>query len=88
MGPTRMTWAKPIVAAMILSLTALGAKAQNWTPLDGDHINFRGEILRPDGSECLAVEGRAALEDAAALGDDLGRRLRARAPAGFFDGRP
>tara|TARA_R110002073_G_scaffold1471_8_gene10185 strand:- start:7894 stop:8853 length:960 start_codon:yes stop_codon:yes gene_type:complete len=56
--------------------------------IEGDQVWLRGEILRPDGSECLADEGRAALEDAAALGDDLGRRLRARAPAGFFDGRP
>ncbi|WP_323037506.1 hydroxymethylbilane synthase [Pararhodobacter sp.] len=55
--------------------------------LEGDEIWLRGEILRPDGSECLAEEGRALIEDAAELGDELARRLLARAPAGFFDWR-
>ena len=42
--------------------------------LDGDRLRLRGEILRPDGSECLtrAVEG--AVADAAALGAALRRR--------------
>lgn len=55
--------------------------------LQGDEIWLRGEILRPDGSECLADEGRASISDAAALGDEIARRLLARAPAGFFDWR-
>jgi hydroxymethylbilane synthase len=55
--------------------------------LDGNEIWLRGEILRPDGSECLADEGRAAIDDAAALGDEIARRLLARAPIGFFDWR-
>ncbi|MCA0203174.1 hydroxymethylbilane synthase [Pararhodobacter sp.] len=55
--------------------------------LDGDEIWLRGEILRPDGSDALAEEGRAAVADGAALGAEIARRLLARAPRGFFDWR-
>jgi hydroxymethylbilane synthase len=53
--------------------------------IEGGQIWLRGEILRPDGSEVLADEGRAPIADAAALGRELAAKLRARAPAGFFD---
>jgi len=53
--------------------------------LEGGNIYLRGEILRPDGSECLADEGRAPIEDAAELGRAVAGRLRDRAPDGFFD---
>ncbi|MDD7972579.1 hydroxymethylbilane synthase [Roseinatronobacter alkalisoli] len=53
--------------------------------IDGGEIWLRGEILRPDGSDRLSDEGRAPLADAALLGQELAARLRARAPAGFFD---
>ena len=43
------------------------------------------KILRPDGSQKLATEGRALLADGAALGRELAAELRGRAPAGFFD---
>ena len=52
--------------------------------IEGDQIWLRGEILRPDGSERLSEEGRAAIADGADLGRDLAARLRARAPADFF----
>jgi hydroxymethylbilane synthase len=55
--------------------------------LEGAEVWLRGEILRPDGSEAIADEGRAPVADAAALGQDLARRLLARAPKGFFDWR-
>ncbi len=55
--------------------------------IEGDDIWLRGEILRPDGSDCLADEGRAPLAEAAALGAELARRLLARAPADFFTWR-
>ena len=55
--------------------------------IEGDDIWLRGEILRPDGSDCLVDEGRAPLAEAAALGVDLARRLLARAPADFFTWR-
>ena len=48
---------------------------------------LRGEILRPDGSEVIAAEARAPLADAAAMGHDLGQRLLAQAPKGFFSWR-
>ncbi|MEM9395104.1 MAG: hydroxymethylbilane synthase [Pseudomonadota bacterium] len=52
--------------------------------LDGSTIRMRGEILRPDGSEVLADEVSAHVEDAAEMGRDLALRLRSRAPEGFF----
>ena len=55
--------------------------------LDGGEVWLRGEILRPDGSDALTEDGRAPIEDAARLGQDIARRLLARAPRGFFDWR-
>ncbi|MCC5989029.1 MAG: hydroxymethylbilane synthase [Pararhodobacter sp.] len=55
--------------------------------LEGGEVWLRGEILRPDGSDCLAEEGRAPKGDAAALGREIAQRLLARAPKGFFDWR-
>lgn len=55
--------------------------------ISGGEVWLRAEILRPDGTEALREEGRAPLTDAAALGDDVGGRLLARAPKGFFDWR-
>lgn len=52
--------------------------------LEGGNIYLRGEILRPDGTECLTDEGRAPIEDAAELGRAVAGRLRARAPDDFF----
>jgi hydroxymethylbilane synthase len=52
--------------------------------LEGDRIWLRGEILRPDGSEAIDGDVRGAVSDAAALGDDLARRLLGQAPKGFF----
>ena len=55
--------------------------------LDGSEVWLRGEILRPDGSEAIAEEGRGPAGEGAELGEEIGRRLLARAPAGFFDWR-
>ncbi|MEE4120796.1 MAG: hydroxymethylbilane synthase [Paracoccaceae bacterium] len=55
--------------------------------LDGGTIRLRGEILRPDGSDCLDDSETAPVEDAAEMGRAVGARLLARAPAGFFDWR-
>jgi len=52
--------------------------------LAGGTVWLRAEVLRPDGSEAVTAEGRAPAEDAAALGHDLARGLRARLPADFF----
>ncbi|MCF6316542.1 MAG: hydroxymethylbilane synthase [Marinosulfonomonas sp.] len=53
--------------------------------LEGGTIYLRGEILRPDGSGCLADEDRAPIEDGAEMGRAVAGRLRERAPDGFFD---
>ena len=52
--------------------------------LQGGTLRMRGEILRPDGSEVLAETGEAPVADGPELGAELARRLRARAPRGFF----
>lgn len=52
--------------------------------LDGGNVRFRGEILRPDGSEVIADAESAPIEDAVAMGAEVARRVRARAPKGFF----
>jgi hydroxymethylbilane synthase len=55
--------------------------------LEGGALWLRGEIVRPDGSQVLAGERRGPVGDGAALGADLARELRARAPKDFFDWR-
>lgn len=53
--------------------------------LEGETLWLRGEILRPDGSEVIAGERRGLVADGPAMGADLARELRTRAPADFFD---
>ncbi len=55
--------------------------------LDGGTLRLRGEILRPDGSEAHADALTGPVEQAAELGEDLARRLLARAASDFFDWR-
>jgi len=55
--------------------------------LKGGTIRLRGEILRPDGSESLSDDASAAVEDGAALGHAMARRLLEKAGPGFFDWR-
>jgi len=52
--------------------------------LDGGRLKLKGEVLRPDGSECFVAERDGAPEDAAALGRDAGEELRHRAGPDFF----
>jgi len=79
------------LAAERAYLTALDGSCE--TPiaglaeLDGGSVHLRGEILRPDGSDCLEDAGTAPIEDAAALGQEVAARLLDRAPDGFFDWR-
>jgi hydroxymethylbilane synthase len=53
--------------------------------IDGPMLRLRGEILRPDGSEVLSEDRSAPIAEAATLGADMARDLRARAGEGFFD---
>jgi len=54
--------------------------------VDGDVLSFRGMILRTDGSEMFETSRRGAIADAARLGDDAGRELKARGGPDFFTG--
>jgi hydroxymethylbilane synthase len=50
----------------------------------GAQIRFRGLIAKPDGSLSFDAERSGGVSEAAALGRDAGRDLRARAGADFF----
>ncbi|HEY8380778.1 MAG TPA: hydroxymethylbilane synthase [Microvirga sp.] len=52
--------------------------------VEGDRIEIRGLVLRPDGSESLEVVRQGAALDAAALGREAGLDLKARMPADFL----
>jgi hydroxymethylbilane synthase len=52
--------------------------------IDG-RLRFRGLIAKTDGSEALEVSREGSRADAAALGADAGRELKARAGPGFFE---
>jgi hydroxymethylbilane synthase len=47
-------------------------------------LQFRGLILRPDGSEAHETACGGSRDDAAAIGAEAGRELKRRAPADFF----
>jgi hydroxymethylbilane synthase len=49
-------------------------------------IRFRGLVLRPDGSDCVEVAGSGSADDAERMGEEAGRDLKARMPAGMLDG--
>ena len=50
----------------------------------GAQVRFRGLIAKPDGSLSFDAERTGGASEAAALGRDAGRDLRARAGADFF----
>lgn len=50
---------------------------------DGE-LHLRGLIAKPDGSEAIATERRGATSDAAKMGADAGRELKARGGPGFL----
>jgi hydroxymethylbilane synthase len=52
--------------------------------LAGARLSFRGLIAKPDGSASFEASRAGAAADAAALGADAGRELKARAGPGFF----
>jgi hydroxymethylbilane synthase len=82
-GPTgdRLRAERAFLAALDGSCqTPIGGLAE----LEGDRLRLRGEILSPDGSRVLADDAEAPVADAAALGREMGARLRDQAGPGFF----
>ncbi|SMC80897.1 hydroxymethylbilane synthase [Primorskyibacter flagellatus] len=63
--------------------TPIGGLAE----LDGGTLRLRGEILRPDGSDAVSDDASAPVEDGAALGHEMARKLLAQGGPGFFDWR-
>jgi hydroxymethylbilane synthase len=59
--------------------TPIGGLAE----IAGGRLVIEGAIWKPDGSEELAGKRAGAIDEAAALGADLGRELRRRAGPGF-----
>jgi hydroxymethylbilane synthase len=60
--------------------TPIGGHAR----IDGNLIRFRGLIVKPDGSAAFEVSREGPAAQAAALGADAGRELKARGGADFF----
>jgi hydroxymethylbilane synthase len=52
--------------------------------LEAGKLRFKGEVLRPDGSERFAVAAEGAPSDAERLGREAGRELAARLPEGVL----
>ena len=55
--------------------------------IDSEGLQFRGLIAKPDGTELIDIARAGAPADAARIGADAGRELKARAGPGFFDRR-
>jgi hydroxymethylbilane synthase len=53
--------------------------------VSGDTVQFRGLIVRPDGSAAHDIAGTGSRKDAATIGTEAGRELKHRAGPGFFD---
>jgi hydroxymethylbilane synthase len=48
-------------------------------------VSFRGLVLRPDGSDCIEVARGGPAGEAERIGEEAGRELKARMPAGMLD---
>jgi hydroxymethylbilane synthase len=53
--------------------------------ITGPSLSFRGLIARPDGSKSFATAREGAASEAAAIGADAGRELKARGGSDFFE---
>ncbi len=79
---TRLAAERAFLAALDGSCrTPIGGLAE----IADDGLRFRGEIIRPDGSQRLATERRGLLSEAAAMGTEAADELRSRAGPGFFE---
>jgi hydroxymethylbilane synthase len=52
--------------------------------IDGSEVDLEGLVARPDGGAVIRLRERAAIADAAWLGDEMGRRIKAEMPLDFF----
>lgn len=52
--------------------------------IDQARVHFNGMILTPDGKEAHHISGEGNIDDAAAIGEDAARRVRAIAGSDFF----
>lgn len=52
--------------------------------VEGDRLQVRGIVLKPDGSEAHEATGSGAVADAAAIGQSVGEDLKARMGPGFL----
>jgi hydroxymethylbilane synthase len=55
--------------------------------LDGSNMRFRGQVLRPDGSESIGDDVSGTIEDGVAMGEAMAAQLLAEAGEGFFEWR-
>lgn len=53
--------------------------------VDKGQMRFRGLVLRPDGTDAVAVERSGSVNDAIALGEDAAAEVRRRAPQGMLE---
>jgi hydroxymethylbilane synthase len=52
--------------------------------LSNGNLRFRGEILKPDGSEVFSDEQLASTEDATLIGVEMAQKLLSNAGSDFF----
>jgi hydroxymethylbilane synthase len=52
--------------------------------VEGDAVEFRGLVARPDGGAAHDIAGHGNRKDAVNIGTDAGRELKHRAGPGFF----
>jgi hydroxymethylbilane synthase len=57
-----------------------------YATIDGDALNFRGMILKPDGSAVHETARQGRVADAETLGTDAGEELKRRGGSDFFAG--
>ncbi|QUS55405.1 hydroxymethylbilane synthase [Pseudovibrio denitrificans] len=53
--------------------------------VEGDRIRFRGEVIKPDGSQTHTVEGEGPVSDAEEIGRELGKELKAKSGPNFLE---
>ncbi len=52
--------------------------------VDGDTVALEGLVARPDGTAIIRISERAAIADAARLGDEAGQKIKTDMPLDFF----